>query len=309
MARSHADYGLPPGAQGLFDMDMVADSKMRSPNQLVMAALSLYEPQEVHPLRGGPAHVDPANKTLKTQAVAETDQQMVWSGFYLTRRIRNYLTAVAGVQIPFCHVMAWRDLVTAGKVEIDPYAYCPTEVWVKEDRLVGWEDRLEQTPLIAENLLNSFPMGSPQDRALMLLGEARWILVSDVEDAFLLLWRALEVVGRMDFKSAKEQFSEGDRAPALPYLENHAGDLLEGSLTRISDRTKILVSVRNRRPGTNEEILKEMSELRAKLSHDSTSVHLYQRVTETIDELNAIARAVVRSVLPKGSLFPSFRED
>ncbi|MDG6913352.1 MAG: hypothetical protein JRN35_09780 [Nitrososphaerota archaeon] len=300
---------MPSEAQVLFDMEVVVNSKNQPPDQMWFVALSLFEPQDVFPPGGIPVHIEPSNTVMKTCTIVRTDHDMVWSSLYLARRVRNYLAAVAGVLIPFCHVVSCRDLVFAGKTETGRYPYCPMDIWLKESRLAGWQRRLEQTPLITERLLNGYSMGSPEDRALMLLGEAKWILPSDPENAFLSLWRALEVVGRVDFRCAQENYAKGNRALAAPYLENHAGDLLNGRLTRVSNRTKVLVSVRARCPGTSEEFLKEMSELRGALSHDSTSVKHYQRVSETFDKLNAVARGVVRSLLPEGSLFPSFHED
>lgn len=304
---------MPPEAKVIFELEQVRNHETLPPDEMWIAAFTTLEERDLHRLASagrGVVHVAPKNSLIVSLTKVTTHESIVWSNLVLARRVRNYLAGVADVQIPFCYVEVTKEFFFPQASDVDSYAYYPMDVGLKMARLDGWESRLENTPVIAQKLLNCFPMGTPEDKAIRLLGDAVWTRGGDLEGAFVSLWRALEVVAAIDFDRARREHAKGNGSLSLAYFSRHASDFLKEKPVRVSGLTKVLLSVMSRCPKVEEALLKEMYDLRNTIAHDATSMDQYRRVNEFFGELNLIARSVVRSALPEATtIYPSFRED
>ena len=306
-------FGMPPEARVIFELEQVRNHETLPPDEMWIAAFTTLEERDLHRLGNagtGVVHVAPKNSLIKSLTKVTTHASIVWSNLLLARRVRNYLAGVADVQIPFCYIEVTKEFFSPQAFDVDPYAYYPMDVGLKPARLDGWESRLENTPVVAQKLLDEYPMGTPEDRAIRLLGESVWTRGADLEGAFASLWRVLEVVATIDFDRARRKHAEGDNSLAVAYFSRHASDFLKEKPVRVGGLTKVLLSVKSRYPKAEETLIKEMHDLRNTVAHDATSMDQYRRVSETFGELNVIARSVVRSVLSdRSAIYPSFRED
>ena len=307
---SPEDYGMPSGAKSIFEMEQVKNHQSLPPDEMWIAAFTTMQNGELHWFQGNDSlRLAPRNSLVESCTKVTTHESIIWSNLVLARRVRNYLAGVADVQIPFCYVVVTKEFFFPKAFDVGSYAYYPMVVGLKKELLDGWEIRLENTPVIAQKLLNRFPMGTPEDKAIRLLGESVWARSADLEEAFVLLWRAIEVVAAIDFDRARREYAKGDGSLSLAYFNRHASDFLKEKPVRLSGLTKVLLSTKSRYPKAEEPLLKELHDLRNTIAHDATSMDQYRRLNETFGYLNVIARSVVRSVLPDPStIYQSFQE-
>ena len=237
----------------------------------------------------------PPNGTV-VYAFEESDERRQIHGMFLgAKRVRNCLAFLAEVPVPIRYAFASQKMLWRESYDVEmimryhPEVRNPSDVGTR-----AWFDHLAQSFGRAEDILRRIHPMSPLGRSISLVGDAIWS--SDIEESFLYAWRAVDVVAKSDYTTARRlEGAARDRALA-PYAALDVEGTNEANCNHgPSVSNKVRVTVGNRAPGVADEKVREFNKLRGAVAHDTVDIDQFRRVLESRWEAVHIARTVVES--------------
>jgi len=219
----------------------------------------------------------------------------MWLG---AKRIRNYLSFLAGVPVPIRYAFVARNLLWQEHDDVEQILrYHPRPVHEREDIARQWNDRIRGTFPKAEQLLQALGTMTPLGRAVSLVGDSIWEW--DMEESFMYAWRAIDVVAKIDYGSARNLPEGPEKIAALaPYLPTEGESDAADSGGRVSISKKIQVTVARRAPEFPPKKTRRYNTLRGTVAHDTVDVDQLREISEARWEAQSLARRVVISALP-----------
>lgn len=241
--------------------------------------------------------LQPPNGTV-TYGFEEEDERRQIHGMFLgAKRVRNCLAFLAEVPVPIRYAFASQRILWRESYNVEMIMRYHPEIRALSDEATReWFAHLEKAFPRAEELLSRIPPMSPLGRAVSLVGDAIWS--SDIEEAFLYAWRAVDVVAKEDFSRVRRLEGEA-KAVALARYRALAPDevLPEEHWRGPSVSTRIRVTVSERVQGVADERVREFNKLRGAVAHDTVDVDQFRRVLDCRWEAIHIARKVVESAI------------
>jgi hypothetical protein len=208
-------------------------------------------------------------------------------------RVRDYVAYATEVAVPLSYVVANRECLFPQVFGSNSIPYYPLHLIAQPDKFEGWVAALRGSLIRAIALLRDAGDATAVGKAIALWGETRW--ATDVEDAFHYGWRALDVMAKGDFASARTSNLAGDSAPLSRYLAELAEPLSEGKSVRIGEFVKILDTINRRAPGPSRERVRRWNELRGVIAHDFPTGSQSKEILDALPEVLSVARQVVES--------------
>ncbi len=259
------------------------------------------KPQTVTLQIGGPDEriaqiCQPPNGIIRYQfQVEDSDEARVFLTYMAARAVRNYLAYVLEIPVPMRLVLMARGMMIRENFDIDLMRYHRPEDETNPEGKAAFYADIQAAYPRTEQLLKRVDPTSPIGRAISSVGRAVWN--EDDEDAFLAAWRGIDIVSKLDFKHAMEAVGHGVHELQAPYREAEQRMAAVGHPGRVSDLSKVQVTLGRRLGDVPPSRISELNELRGIIAHDVLDATRFRTIRSDKWNLIALARRAVESAL------------
>jgi hypothetical protein len=246
-----------------------------------------------------PLYVNPHDTEFE-RLFSEADPQLrVDRAMLVAERVRNYLAYSAGMPLPLVGACVSKEFLLPFQMDCPPQRYGPEITPDLSNLRQTWYRKLDSAYDRTRRLMDLLAPDEPLARAISLVGEAIW--TPDAEEQFFYAWRALEVVGNADLRTARRSFAEGNPGPAQPYLARNVDALLEKGQIKLDPSQLVEVSIANRAPELSPNPAGDYYVLRNAIAHGDVPPEKHLAIVKRSGEIIALAHRLSENTLGERS--------
>ncbi len=210
-------------------------------------------------------------------------------------RLRNYVAFSSGMSLPLVGVIVAKEFMLPITMESPPQRYGPRLAESAEILQQGWTTSLTEAYSQTSRLVKELEPNDAVARATSLVGEA--ICSSDVEERFFYAWRALEVIGNLDLKTAQQRFERGELEAVKPYINRNVASFLGRGPVKLDPKEIVATMLDVRVPELKPNPAESYYELRNAIAHGDVTTEQHAAILKASFEITALAHRVTVQVL------------
>jgi hypothetical protein len=215
-------------------------------------------------------------------------------------RIRNLVAFGVGQAVPMAIQLASRNLLHPITYHADPPSNVPREATTGDSVAAeAWYDCFRRGYVDAQLAVSGLAPNAAESRALSLVGEAMWS--GDIEERFFYCWRALEVIGNLRLKQARERLRAGEPGASEPYLRAATETLLNGQPAKIDAPVRVKVALSERFPKIDLGRVDEFYDWRNAIAHGDVTTGQHLEILKAGPEIFALAYQSADPLIPRAA--------